>query len=62
MQESVIYQDILQKKKQQGALEVVTLLLTQRFGTIEENLQQRTAIHYSVGGFGKGIVVFLFCS
>ncbi len=45
MQESVIYQDIIQKKmqkgKQEGVLGMVTRQLTRRFGTIDENLQQR---------------------
>lgn len=45
MQESVIYQDIIQKGMQQGmqqgVLETVTILLTERFGTLDENLQQR---------------------
>ncbi|MBO1351366.1 MAG: DUF4351 domain-containing protein [Hormoscilla sp. GUM202] len=41
MQESVIYQDIIQKGMQKGVLETVTRLLTRRFGTLEENLQQR---------------------
>jgi len=31
----------MQKGKQEGVLETVTRLLTRRFGTIDENLQQR---------------------
>lgn len=41
MQESVIYQDIIQKGMQKGVLETVTLLLTDRFGALDDNLQQR---------------------
>jgi len=65
MQESVIYQDIIQKGMQKGVLETVTLLLTDRFGALDENLQQRIeqhppSTHYSVAGFGTGIVQFIF--
>ncbi|MBW4627242.1 MAG: DUF4351 domain-containing protein [Brasilonema octagenarum HA4186-MV1] len=45
MQESVIYQDILQKGKEQGkkqeALELILRLLTRRFGVIESEVQQQ---------------------
>ncbi|MBD2168919.1 Rpn family recombination-promoting nuclease/putative transposase [Calothrix membranacea FACHB-236] len=41
MQESVIYQDILQKGKQQEALKFVMRLLTRRFGEIEPSIIER---------------------
>lgn len=45
MQESVIYQDILQKGEQRGkqqeALALILLLLTRRFGAIDSDVEQR---------------------
>ncbi len=39
MQESVIYQEILQKGLQQGELAVVVRLLTRRLGTIPDQVR-----------------------
>lgn len=44
MQESVIYQDILQKGKQQEALSLCISLLSERFGEIEESISQKVQI------------------
>ncbi|MEH2144320.1 DUF4351 domain-containing protein [Nostoc sp.] len=45
MQESVIYQDILQKGEERGkkqeALQLILRLLTRRFGAIEPEMQQQ---------------------
>ncbi len=41
MQESVIYQDILQKGLQQGELAVVIRLLTRRVGTIPDQVRSQ---------------------
>ncbi|MBD1833932.1 DUF4351 domain-containing protein [Cyanobacteria bacterium FACHB-472] len=51
MQESVIYQDIIQKGRQQGKQEgkeeearsLVMRMLTRQFGNLDEQLQQRIA-------------------
>jgi predicted transposase YdaD len=41
MQESVIYQDILQKGNKQGEERVIILLLNRRFNPIDESLIER---------------------
>lgn len=41
VQESVTYQDIVQKTKQQEALKIISLLLPQRFGKIEASLMEK---------------------
>ncbi|MEO1764113.1 MAG: DUF4351 domain-containing protein, partial [Cyanobacteria bacterium J06629_18] len=45
MQESVIYQDIIQRGEQQGkkqeALQLITRLLNRRIGSINSQMQQR---------------------
>ncbi|NJL63024.1 MAG: DUF4351 domain-containing protein [Methylacidiphilales bacterium] len=41
MQESVIYQDILQKGKQQEAFSLCTSLLSERFGDVDESIYQK---------------------
>ncbi|BAY79488.1 hypothetical protein NIES25_59730 (plasmid) [Nostoc linckia NIES-25] len=41
MQESVIYQDILQKGKQQEAFRFLIRLLTRRFGEIDSSIIER---------------------
>ncbi|QLE57901.1 DUF4351 domain-containing protein [Nostoc sp. TCL26-01] len=41
MQESVIYQDILQKGKQQEAFSLSMSLVKERFGDIDESIYQK---------------------
>jgi predicted transposase YdaD len=44
MQESVIYQDILQKGKQQEALRFLMLQLNRRFGEIDASIIERIRV------------------
>ncbi|WP_370684444.1 DUF4351 domain-containing protein [Nostoc sp. KVJ20] len=44
MQESVIYQDILQKGKQQEASSLSMSLLEERFGEIDESIYQKIQV------------------
>jgi predicted transposase YdaD len=44
MQESVIYQDILQKGKQQEAFQFLMRLLTRRFGEIDASIIERIRV------------------
>jgi predicted transposase YdaD len=44
MQESVIYQDILQKGKLQEALSLCISLLSERFGEIDESISQKVQV------------------
>ncbi|MBO3458441.1 DUF4351 domain-containing protein [Aetokthonos hydrillicola Thurmond2011] len=44
MQESVIYQDILHKGRQQEALSLCILLLNERFGKIDSSIIERVQI------------------
>jgi predicted transposase YdaD len=44
MQESVIYQDILQKGEQKGELRFMLRLLNRRFGTIDPALIERLRV------------------
>ena len=44
MQESVIYQDILQKGEQKGEVKFCLMLLNQRFGEIDSEILERVKI------------------
>jgi predicted transposase YdaD len=44
MQESVIYQDILQKGKQQEAFQVINILLNRRFNKVNQSLIDRVRV------------------
>ena len=44
MQESVIYQDILQKGRQQEAFQLVIRLLTRRFGEMDSSIVERIRV------------------
>ena len=44
MQESVIYQDILQRGRQQEALSLVMRLLNLRFGEVDSSLIERVQV------------------
>jgi Domain of unknown function (DUF4351) len=44
MQESVIYQDILQKGEQKGAFKFLNRLINRRFGTIDDSIVERIKV------------------